>query len=132
MNRKLTAKGEGNMGLTRIQVTLKRPGSLAPTFTSDFLVDTGAIDSMAPASELRAIGIRAIGERAYELADGTEENYEYGLVEIKFMDEITAGRVIFGPEDVEPILGVTALESAGLSVDPSRETLRRMPTIPLK
>ena len=45
---------------------------------------------------------------------------------------ITAGRVIFGPDDVEPILGVTALESAGITVDPTNQTLRRLPAIPLK
>lgn len=48
------------------------------------------------------------------------------------MNEVTAGRVIFGPDDVEPILGVTALESAGITVDPTSQTLRRLPAIPLK
>ena len=48
------------------------------------------------------------------------------------MNEITAGRVVFGPDDVEPILGVTALESAGIMVDPANQTLRRLPSIPLK
>ena len=48
------------------------------------------------------------------------------------MGEITAGRVIFGPEGIEPILGVTALESAGITVDPATHTLRRLPAIPLK
>ena len=120
------------MGLTHIQVSLKRLGSSKRSFTSDFLVDTGAIDSMAPATKLRSIGIQPIGEKAYELADGTKQTYEYGLVAIEFMNEMTAGRVIFGPDDVEPILGVTALESAGLSVDPAGQTLRRLPAIPLK
>jgi len=35
------------------------------------------------------------------------------------MNKTTAGRVIFGPESVEPILGVTALESVGMVVDPT-------------
>ena len=120
------------MGLTRIEVTLKSRGNSKKTFRSDFLVDTGTTDSMAPASSLRSIGIRAVGARAYELADGTKQNYEFGLAEISFMNEITAGRVIFGPEGIEPILGVTALESAGITVDPTNQTLRRLPAIPLK
>ncbi len=45
---------------------------------------------------------------------------------------MTAGRVIFGPDDVEPILGVTALESVGITVDPANRTLKRLPAIPLK
>jgi len=48
------------------------------------------------------------------------------------MGEITAGRVIFGPDNVEPLLGVTALDSAGITVDPATQTLRRLPAIPLK
>ena len=47
------------------------------------------------------------------------------------MGEITAGRVIFGPENAEPLLGVTALESVGITVDPAN-TLKRLPAIPLK
>jgi clan AA aspartic protease len=132
MKRKLTVKGRINMGLTRIDVTLKSPGSSKRTYRDQFLVDTGATDSMAPANSLRSIGIKPVGERAYELANGRKQKYEFGLAEIRFMNEITAGRVIFGPDDVEPILGVTALESAGITIDPTNQTLRRLPAIPLK
>ena len=48
------------------------------------------------------------------------------------MGEVTAGRVIFGPEGAEPILGVMALESVGITVDPASRTLKRLPAIPLK
>jgi hypothetical protein len=68
----------------------------------------------------------------YELADGTKHEYPFGLVEIQFMGEITAGRVIFGPDDAEPVLGVTALESVGITVDRASRTLKRLPAIPLK
>lgn len=64
--------------------------------------------------------------------DGTRHEYRFGLVQIEVMGEVTAGRVIFGPEGVEPILGVTALESAGLSVDPTTQQLRKLPAVPLK
>lgn len=120
------------MGLTRIEVTLKRPGTSKRTYQAQFLVDTGATDSMAPASKLRSIGIQPIGQRSYELADGTRQTYQFGLVEIRFLNEVTAGRVVFGPDHIEPILGVTALESAGITVDPANQTLRRLPAIPLK
>jgi len=48
------------------------------------------------------------------------------------MGEITAGRVFFDPKDAEPILGVTALESVGITIDPATRTLERLPAIPLK
>src|SRR5438876_10025747 len=75
------------MGLTRVSVTLRVPGSI---------------------------------------------QYTFGLAQIEFMSEITAGRVIFRPDGTEPILGVTALESVGITVDPATQTLRRLPAIPLK
>jgi hypothetical protein len=40
--------------------------------------------------------------------------------------------VIFGPDDADPLLGVTALESVGITVDPANRTLKRLPAIPLK
>jgi hypothetical protein len=43
---------------------------------------------------------------AYELADGRMVEYDFGLAEIEFMGELTSGRVIFGPDDAEPLLGL--------------------------
>ena len=119
------------MGFIRVEVRL-RDFSSGNSYLSKFLVDTGATDSMAPASELKKIGVREVGKMSYELANGSVEEYPFGLVEISFMNETTAGRVIFGPDDVEPILGVTALESAGITVDPANQQLKRLPAIPLK
>ena len=119
------------MGLTHVAVKLKSFVS-GDTFQSQFLVDTGATDSLAPAQELGKIGIVPIGKTSYELATGAIVEYEYGLAEISFMNETTAGRVIFGPNNAEPILGVTALESVGVTIDPSSRTLKRLPAIPLK
>lgn len=115
-----------------VTVTLTPPGGGARAYTASFLVDTDATDSMAPASELRRVGIRPIGNRSYELANGEVLERPFGLAQIEVMGEITAGRVIFGPEGTEPILGVTALESVGITVDPANQTLRRLPSIPLK
>jgi hypothetical protein len=69
---------------------------------------------------------------ASELADGSIQEYEFGLAEISFMGEVTAGRVIFGPEGSEPLLGATAVESVGIVVDPTNLTLKKLPSIPLK
>jgi predicted aspartyl protease len=81
---------------------------------------------------LEAAGIGPVGSGRYEHADGTVHEYRFGLAQIEFMNEITAGRVLFGPDGSEPILGVTALESVGIAVDPANQTLRRLPAVPLK
>jgi predicted aspartyl protease len=87
---------------------------------------------MVPADELEKIGVRKEGKMSYELDNGTVKEYPYGLVRIEFMGETTAGRVIFGESGSEPLLGVTALESVGIIVDPVNKTLKRLPAIPLK
>ena len=120
------------MGLIRITVKLKSLGSANGTYEAQFLVDTGATDSLVPGSELNRIGVQPVGTTSYELADGTVHEYRFGLVEIRFMNEVTAGRVIFGPDNAEPILGVTALESVGITIDPASRTLKRLPAISLK
>ena len=97
-----------------------------------FLVDTGATDSLAPGDQLREIGVREQGKMVYELADGTVREFPFGLARVEFMGEVTAGRVLFGSPDAEPILGVTALDSVGILVDPAKKTLRRLPAIPMK
>ena len=120
------------MGLTHVTVKLRGLGVADGGYEADFLVDTGATDTLAPGSALRKIGVQPVGTTVYELADGSVHEYPFGLVQIEFMGEVTAGRVIFGPEEAEPLLGVTALESVGITVDPVNRTLKRLPAIPLK
>lgn len=76
------------------------------------------------------IGVVPVGRMAYELTNGSMREYEFGLARIEFMGEVTAGRVLFGPDDVEPLLGVTAVSSVGITFDPVSETLSRLPVIP--
>ena len=119
------------MGLTHVDVKIGRLGS-RELYDAKFLVDTGAMDAMAPASELRRVGIEPVGKRTYELASGEFQDFEYGLAEIRFMGQITSTDIIFGPEKTEPILGVIALEAAGFVVDPKNQTLRKLRARPLK
>ena len=120
------------MGLVHVTVSLRPMSESQEKYEALFLVDTGATDSMAPASGLHSAGIQPAGRTTYELANGSTGEYDYGLAVIEFMGEITAGRIIFGPDDAEPLLGVTALESVGITVDPASQKLKRLPAVPLK
>ena len=44
---------------------------------------------------------------------------------IEFMGDLTAGRIIISDEGTNPLLGVTALESTGIEVDPVNQRLKR-------
>lgn len=120
------------MGLIHVTVTIRSTEKSRKKYEADFLVDTGATDCMAPACQLKKAGIRPRGSMVYELADGSNVEYKFGLAEIEFMGELTSGRVIFGPDECEPLLGVTALESVGILVDPASQRLKRLPAVPLK
>ena len=119
------------MGLTHVAVKLLNSDS-ANTYNADFLVDTGATESMAPAFELKRIGIQPEGKDVYELANGESVEYEYGIAKLTFMGEVIGTRIIFGPDKSAPILGVLALEAAGFIVDPVNQRLGRLRPRPLK
>lgn len=120
------------MGATHVTVTIRNPANPEKFWEGLFLVDTGAIDSLVPGNRLEAIGLEPKAQRAYELADGSEIKMNVTTGDIEFMGEIVGGTLIFGDEDAEPILGVTALESVGIDVDPRNQTLKRMPATRLK
>ena len=120
------------MGITKVTAQLSNLVKSKPGYEALFLVDTGAHDCMAPKSELIKAGIAIEGKKSYELANGQPYEVEYGFARISFMGDETVTPVIFGPEGAEPILGVIALESVGIGVDPVTRTLRKMPAIPLK
>jgi len=120
------------MGVTHVTTRVRRLAGRGRGYQADFLVDTGAVDCMAPASRLKTAGIRPEGKRVYELANGTPVETEYGFARISFMGSETVAPIIFGPDGVEPILGVVALESTGIVVEPRTQTLRRLHAMPLK
>ena len=120
------------MGAVQVNVTIRNPAEPARTWEGLFLVDTGATDCLVPRPHLEAIGLEPKGYRPYELADGSEIRLDTTTADIEFMGEVTAGRIIFGEPDTEPLLGVTALESAGVEVDPTNQRLKKLPSIRLK
>ena len=127
------------MGITHVTVTIRNPAEPARTWEGLFLVDTGAVDCLVPRPHLEAIGLAPKGqrvyglaERVYGLADGSEVRMEFTTGDIEFMGEIVGATIVCGEADAEPLLGVTALESVGIEVDPRNQSLRRLPSTRLK
>lgn len=120
------------MGAIHITVTIRNPAAPEQSWEDLFLVDTGAIDSLVPGDRLESIGLRPKAQRIYELADGSEIKMYITTGDLEFMGEIVGGTIIFGDPGTEPILGVTALESVGIEIDPRNQRLKRMPAIRLK
>ena len=120
------------MGATHVTVLIRNPAEPDRTWEGLFLVDTGATDSLVPRPHLEAIGLGPKGQRSYELTDGQEIKMDITTADIEFMGEIVGGTIIFGEAGAEPILGVTALESVGIEVDPLNQRLKRLPAVRLK
>ena len=120
------------MAATHVAVTIRNPAEPHRTWERLFPVDTGATDSLVSRQHLESIGLAAKGQRVYELADGRETRMDVTTADIEFIGEIVGGTILFGESNVEPLPGVTALESVGIEVDPNNQRLKRLPAIRLK
>ena len=66
--------------------------------------------------------LRTAARRAVDIA----------VAEVEFMGEIVGATVGFGNDDIEPILGLTALASVGIEIDPVSQRLKRRPSVRMK
>ena len=120
------------MGAIHVTVRITNPKNPEKFWEGLFLVDSGAFDSLVPRDKLEEIELEPKGKRTYELADGSELIMDIGTADIEFMGEIVGGTIIFGDPGTEPILGITALESVGIEIDPQNQKLKRLPAVRLK
>ena len=120
------------MGANHVTVAIRNPAEPDKVWEGLFLVDTGATDTLVPRPCLESIGLLPKGQRVYSLADGSEIRMDVTTGQIEFMGEIVGGTIVMGKSESEPRLGVTALASVGIEVDPLNQTLKRLPAVRLK
>lgn len=120
------------MGVVQVTATVRNPADPNRSWDGLFLVDTGSTDPVVPADALRSIGLAPKGRRIYELADGRRETVDVAPAEMEFMGEIIGTTVCFGQDGIEPLLGLTALESVGIEIDVVSERLKRRPAVRMK
>ena len=123
------------VGRNSIETTaiIRNPADTDRFWEGTFLVDTGAIDCVVPRSVLEGVGLRPKGERVYTLSDGSEVRMEHTIGVIELMGEAVGATIVFADDDnAIPLLGTTAMQSAGIEVDPRNEQLRRLPAISLR
>ena len=117
------------MGLIYAPVTIRNPADTSKHWEGNFLIDTGATDTLVPRNVLESIGITPDGQREYVLADGKEAKYDIAVARIEFMGEIIGSTIVFGEMGTDPLLGAIAMQGAGIVIDPSKETLHKMPSM---
>ena len=87
------------------------------------LVDTGAIHTMLPPHVLIRLGIEAVEQVSFQLADDRVVDYQVGEARIRIDGRERTTLVVFGSEGTEPSLGATPLQLLHLAVDPVQERL---------
>ena len=95
--------------------------------TVEALVDTGATYTVLPASVLRELGVVPHRTSVFELADGSQHEWQMGRTWVRLQDKLEMTLVVFGEEDISPLLGAVTLEEFLLAPDPIRKTLMSVP-----
>ena len=92
----------------------------------EVIVDTGATLSAIPADILRNLGIQVRRTDNARLADGTRMPVEIGGATIRVEGVTISTDLIFAQPGSPSLLGVVALETADLGVDPKMRKLIRL------
>jgi predicted aspartyl protease len=95
--------------------------------TVEALVDTGATYTVLPGSVLRELGVQPHRTSIFELADGSRHEWQMGRTWVRLQDKQEMTLVVFGEDDVSPLLGAVTLEEFLLAPDPIRKTLVSVP-----
>lgn len=117
------------MGATYVNVTVVNPIDPSRVTKKKVLIDTGAFYTVIPGRLLRSIGIKPYGKKEFTLADGSSIVREVGSAFLRINGEEAPTPVIFGEKKDGSLLGVIALESLGLSINPRTGELQRVPLL---
>ncbi len=117
------------MGMTHLQVTVKKLPDSKRRQRLQFLIDTGAVYTVAPAPVLRRLGIKPHRRERFTLADGSSIERKIGMAYFAYKGTGGGAPVIFGESGDTNLLGMTTLEAMGLLVDPLSRELRRLPAV---
>jgi predicted aspartyl protease len=82
------------------------------------LVDTGAIYSAFPASQLLRLGVTPHDRRRLKIGSGRSIDFDLGRTWIRLDGKPEIVLVLFGDEELGPVLGAHSLEAYSLGVDP--------------
>lgn len=94
---------------------------------TDALIDTGSFYTLVPAKLLKELEVEPFDTYTLELADGRIVDHDVGLAVAIIGERSAPTLVLFGDDDVEPLLGAHTLQGLMLAVDPPYERL-----VPLK
>lgn len=117
------------MGLTFLELEVGNPASPNVTEKVEFLVDSGAVYSVVPASVLGRLGIVPLAREEFRLANGEKISRDKGIALFRYGTRVGGADVVFGEQGDSMLLGALTLEALGLSLDPLRRELKPLPML---
>ena len=122
------------MGVTQVTVTVRKPPQSQIGLGKGFSWSTQARSTRwCPGSTWKPSDSKPKGQRVYGARRW--QRSQVGCHHRRHRsswEDIVGSTIVFGEEDSEPLLGVTALESVGIEVDPRNQKLTRLPSTRLK
>ena len=109
------------MGITYVDGVVSGPTGI--TRPVRFLVDSGAKYTLLPVDVWQAIGLTAMRQATFVLADGTQMDRDISECRITLPQGEGTSPVILGQGDDEALLGVVTLENLGLILYPFNRTI---------
>jgi predicted aspartyl protease len=91
--------------------------------TVEATVDTGATYTVVPSRTLTGLGVGPIGRMRFRLADDSTVERDIGETILRVLGIQRTNVVVFGADDGPVLLGVVALETLALAVDPVGQRL---------
>ncbi|MBM4268744.1 MAG: aspartyl protease [Deltaproteobacteria bacterium] len=112
------------MGLVKVELEVS--GDDGARRAVEFLVDSGAVYSVLPARDWRALGLRPKRTLSFALADGTTIRRRISECRFHYEGIDAVSPVVLGQGADDALLGAVTLETLGLVLSPFDRTLRPM------
>lgn len=116
------------MAITYLKVKVANPLKPRSILDRRMLVDSGAVYSVIPESDLEKLNIKPEGTQKFILANGEEIEKKVGEAKFHYQGRSATSKVVFGDKNVY-LLGVTTLENLGMILDPLSRELKPLPML---
>jgi predicted aspartyl protease len=113
------------MGRTTATVKICNPQDNTKCIETELIVDTDSTYTWVRREKLEAIGVRPSKVRKFRTIEGKTIEREVGEAIIECMGERATSIVVFAEKDDVEVMGVVALESLALEVDPVTKQLKK-------
>jgi len=113
------------MGHTTAAVKICNPQVGTKCVETELIVDTDSTYTWIKRERLEAIGVKPSKARKFRTMEGKTIEREVGEAVIECLGERAMGIVVFAERDDVEVMGVVALESLALEVDPVTQQLKK-------